>query len=83
MARPTAPGQRVRLTGQFLRSTGQFTGQDAHSTWTVLSLDSFACSLGTTTFVEVDERSCDMPDRNRRINAANLYVVGTLDHRNA
>jgi hypothetical protein len=81
MARPTAPGQRVRLTGQFLRSTGQFTGQDAHSTWTVVAIDTYGS--GPTVMVTTDEPSAYDPSTPRRINAANLYVVGTTDHRNA
>lgn len=80
MARPTAPGQRVRLTGQFLRSTGQFTGQDAHSTWTVREVRNVSDTL---VLCVVDEPSAYDPSKNRVIHAANLYVVGTLDHRNA
>ncbi len=83
MARPTATGQRVRLTGDYLRSTGQYTGQDAHSTWTVVSLDVWGYAPNQTTVVEVNEPSACDPSRNRLINAANLYVVGTTDHRNA
>ena len=78
--RPTfAAGDRVRLTGHFLRSTGQYTGQDAHSTWTVLSVERWPSG---TLIVEVDEPSADEPTRNRRINHENLYRVRTLDHRN-
>ena len=28
-------GDKVRLTGAFLRSTGQYVGQEAHNRWTV------------------------------------------------
>jgi len=41
MARPTATGQRVRLTGQHLRNTGQLTGHDSRATWRVVALENW------------------------------------------
>lgn len=33
-----AVGDRIRLTGQFLRNTGQFTGPEGQSRWTVTGI---------------------------------------------
>jgi hypothetical protein len=36
MSKPFAIGDRVQLTGKFLRSTGQYTGREPSSVWTVM-----------------------------------------------
>lgn len=85
-------GDRVRLTGKFLRSTGQYTGQDAHSKWTVVSIKG--------DFIGVDEPKDDLsywtPDEikqmevtwqgktfvPRKINAHNLVLADKPDYSN-
>jgi hypothetical protein len=70
-ARRFAPGDRVRLTGEFLRNTGQIAGGEGQSRWTVLAHDGCRlCSDGQ--FVQVDQRSEDDPERWRHIHAGNL-----------
>lgn len=64
-------GDRVKLTGKFLKNTGQVTGPEGSKTWTVLGFwgegDRFAL---------VDEPGLDGGQRS--IVVANLYKVGTL-----
>ena len=77
MAKPAfTVGDRVRLTGQFLRSTGHYTGHDAHTTWTVMGVD----TLPGLTLVAIDEPSFAPTERYRRINAANLILASRPDH---
>ncbi len=81
------PGDRVRLSGKFLRSTGQGVGGEGRKTWTVKAL-----SFG---FVVVDEElspaalqgytaeelAADPHLRYRRFAPGNLVRVGTPSHR--
>jgi hypothetical protein len=76
------PGDRVQLTGRFLRNTGQFTSDEAHKVWRVVGVKTYSKEL---TLVTVDEPSIsatygitaqelkeDPTLTHRRINAANL-----------
>jgi len=75
-------GDKVRLTGQFLRDTGQIAGEDGQSVWTVQAYivgkgDRYAFVL-TNEFrpddgmYTAEEIAADPTLRYRRINAANL-----------
>jgi hypothetical protein len=64
-----AVGDRVKLTGNFLRDTGQQVGGEGQSTWTVLKLERWGSG---SIFAVVDERSYSPTEDYRRINAANL-----------
>ena len=46
-------GDRVRLTGEFLRNTGQFTGAPGTSRWLIVDCKCDACVHGD--FVAVNE----------------------------
>lgn len=46
MKRSFAVGDRVRLTGRFLRSTGQFTGPEGQSRWIVQACPCALCKSG-------------------------------------
>lgn len=111
--RTIAVGDKVKLTGKFLRSTGQIAGPEGSSTWTVLSIDGEKARAYDDRMVTTDQTSpcyscqgvgryeydstrgkghvvCDPCDEcagrkrtNRRIAAANLHVVSTVDARNA
>jgi hypothetical protein len=63
----TKPGDRVRLTGAFLRSTGQHTGPEGLSRWRVVQCDCGLCRRGG--FTAVDEQGEHGP---RHIATANL-----------
>lgn len=77
-----AVGDRVRLTGAFLRSTGQFAGGEGQSVWTVTACPCSLCADGR--FVLTNEPRQDdgtfTPEeiarephlKFRHINAANL-----------
>jgi ATP-dependent phosphoenolpyruvate carboxykinase len=85
-------GSKVALTGQFLRATGQFTGPDGHARWTVLDVDRDFVTvdeprdwrewLSQEEFDALPERAQRIAE-HRRFRRGNLYVVGTLDSRNA
>jgi len=75
-------GDRVRLTGAFLRSTGQIVGGEGQKRWTVMGIKAVSPDF---VIVRVDEDASDteiyytreeleaMPElRQRGINAANL-----------
>jgi len=75
-------GEKVRLTGAFLRSTGQRVGGDGQARWTVQAYhpvaggrsamvltDALRLDDGTFTPAEI---SADPTLKYRRINAANL-----------
>ena len=64
------PGQRVRLTGDFLRNTGQQVGGEGFSRWIVQLCPCRLCKDGR--YVATNERSYDNPDRPRHIAAGNL-----------
>lgn len=65
-----AVGDRVRLTGDFLRSTGQIAGGEGQSKWVVVSCDCRMCE--SKRFVATDEPHYDVEGRQRHIAAANL-----------
>ena len=65
-------GDRVRLTGRFLRDTGQMVGGEGRSRWTVIPCSCGLCARTTKPFyVAVDAPNCD-DDGFRHINAGNL-----------
>jgi hypothetical protein len=66
-----APGDRVRLTRQFLKNTGQY-GSEGHSRWTVTACDCSMCASGQ--FVATDETS-QFGDGARHFNSHNLERV--------
>lgn len=70
MTRKPAPGARVRMTGDFLRSTGQIAGGDGPKRWTVQPCECGLCRAGS--FVAVDEPSVttDEDETHRRPGAA-------------
>ncbi len=73
--KPTKPGQRVRLTGKFLRNTGQIAGGEGQSRWVVVACQ---CGLCQRDFVAVDEMLAlypDEPPAQRHFASANLEVV--------
>lgn len=77
-----AVGDRVRLTGKFLRSTGQIAGGEGQSVWTVTGFSGAsrvvtdqplsAASLESYTAAEIEQ---DPTLRFRRIAVANLQKV--------
>lgn len=83
-------GDKVRLTGRFLRSTGQYTGEDAHRVWSVLSVDARhgSCFVVVDQEREPDQLKAWTPEelaaepmlKWRRINAANLQHAADPDH---
>ena len=75
-------GDRVKLTGQFLRSTGQMAGGEGCSRWTIVACSCGLCRAMPGHFVATDEDSYDQPGRPRHIATANLYRIRTLDSRN-
>ncbi len=94
MAAKISVGDRIKLTGKFLRSTGQFTGPEGLSKWTVRACECDLCAGGD--FVCTDQKATHVPGMYtaeelatypslawRHINRANVYRVGTLDSRNS
>lgn len=83
-------GDRVRLTGAFLRSTGQFAGGEGQRKWSVLAVDAKPWSVFVVTdekkhkdelaFFSAEELEKDPTLQYRRINAANLQHCGKPDH---
>lgn len=76
-------GDRVRLTGKFLRSTGQQVGRAGLDVWTVTALQgSFAVTNEPLSaellarLYTVDEVAADPTLRFHRVNVANLQKVG-------
>jgi hypothetical protein len=73
-------GARVRLTGTFLKNTGQQRGGEGSKVWTVLghSGDSFVIvdEEADTSYFTPEEIAADPSLKWRRINKANLQVVG-------
>ena len=78
---PIKVGDKVKLTGKFLRNTGQFTGSEGLSQWIVQACPCSLCEDGR--YVAVNEPSASDPDRPRHFNARNLYKVGTRVSDNA
>lgn len=75
-------GDRVRLTGKFLRSTGQQVGRAGLDVWTVTALQgSFAVtdeplSAAALMFYSAEELAADPTLKFRRVAVANLQKVG-------
>lgn len=79
-------GDKVKLTGKFLRNTGQATGPEGLSTWTVLAVDNEMITVdqehADIGYWTAEELAADPMLKFRRFNAGNLYRVGTLSSRN-
>lgn len=75
---PFKIGDKVKLTGKFLKNTGQVTGGEGQSTWTVTG---FWGGEGGMDFVITDESS-DLDGHMRSIHFSNLFKVGTLTTKN-
>lgn len=76
---PFAVGDRIQLTGKFLRSTGQYTGREPSSVWTVtgfsgpfLITDEPRPNDG---MFSADELAADPTLRFRRIAPGNVQRV--------
>jgi hypothetical protein len=67
--RKIKPGDHVAYSAAFLQSTGQFAGDLPHAKGHVTAL----ITLGETTLAEI---AWDTPDLPRRVNVANLYLIG-------
>ncbi len=89
--RAFAIGDRVKLTGKFLRSTGQHSGGEGQSVWTITGFSNggawaitdepaYSAAAG---YYSAEELAADPSLRFRRIAVANLFIVGQLDSRNA
>ena len=69
------PGDRVRLTGEFLRDTGQYAGPEGLARWKVMGCDCGMCVHGWShqhQFVAVNEPHQDNSKRWRHIATLNL-----------
>ena len=82
-------GDRVRLTGKFLRNTGQYTGKDAHGKWTVVSVDDDFIGVDepadTSWFSPEEAKALEVTWRGRtfvprKINAHNLMLADKPDY---
>lgn len=83
-------GDKVRLTGKFLRSTGQFTGDEARRVWEVLAVD--PGKYGSPDFITVNQPRADLSYwtaeeleadpmlKWRRIAAGNLQLSSRPDY---
>lgn len=75
-------GQRVRLTGAFLRSTGQIAGGEGQSVWTVQACKCGLCADGRFVLTDAvrendgmftaEEIAAEPHLKYRHINAGNL-----------
>lgn len=88
MATKFKVGDRVRLTGKFLRSTGQFTGGDSRSKWEVLAVSEGKQSPDMITvneprsdmsFWTAEEIAADPSLKWRCIAACNLQLTNRPD----
>lgn len=81
------PGDRVRLTGVFLKNTGQRAGGEEQSRWTVRACDCGLCASGRYSAVDQqysplsvswtpEELAADPRLQWRHILNANLEQVG-------
>ena len=74
------PGARVRLTGIYLKNTGQQRGGEGASVWTVLGSSGrdfvVVNEPADTSYFTPAEMAADPSLRWRRINKANLQIVG-------
>jgi hypothetical protein len=81
MAAKFQPGDKVRLTGKFLRNTGQIAGGEGQSKWTVVPCGCGLCRGGD--FVAVNQSTTqdfdDGKEHFRHINAGNLVKCGVPD----
>jgi len=71
-------GDKVQMTGKFLRSTGQYTGKDAHGKWLVVAVQGSMVLVNesaVTDYYTADEMKADPSLQYRRINASNLERV--------
>lgn len=78
------PGDKVKLTGVYLRNTGQIAGGEGRKTWRVVACTCDLCARGG--FAAVDEPPLDygqwddLPEaerpKHRHINLGNLQRVG-------
>lgn len=80
-------GDKVQLTGAFLRSTGQIAGCDGRSVWTVKAVETYHDSQivtvdepAITDYFSAEELKADPSLAFRRINASNLKLVGKPDY---
>lgn len=86
--RDFAIGDRVELTGKFLRNTGQHTGPEGMSTWVITGFTNEGRHAITdepksdTSYYTAEEMAADPTLCYRRIAVENLYIVGQLDSRN-
>lgn len=79
------PGDRVQLTGAFLRSTGQIAGGEGRKRWRIVEC---GCALCRDGFAAVDEPALDYGQwddippaerpKHRHINLGNLQTVGKV-----
>ena len=74
------PGARVRLTGIYLKNTGQQRGGEGASVWTVLGSSGrdfvVVNEPADTSYFTPAEMAADPSLKWRRINKANLQIVG-------
>lgn len=75
-------GDKVKLTGKFLKSTGQQAGSQGLSTWIVTAIErDWAVTnqeLSSLEMFTAEELAADPSLKFRRIALANLYKVGEL-----
>jgi len=85
--RDFAVGDKVRLTGKFLKSTGQYSGKEGQSVWTIQGFTNegrwaIVDEPADTSYYTADEIASDPTLAFRRIAVGNLYICGQLDSRN-
>lgn len=86
--RDFAIGDRVKLTGKFLRNTGQHTGSEGTRVWTITGFANdgrwaITDQPSDTSYYTSEEMAADPTLGYRRIAVENLYIVGQLDSRNS
>lgn len=78
-------GDKVQLTGQFLRSTGQLAGGEGQKVWTVKAVKTYSGDCpdivtvdesAITDYFTAEELAADPSLKFRRINSANLKHYG-------
>ncbi len=80
MAAKIQTGDKIKLTGKFLKSTGQTRGGEGQSTWLVVACACGLCQGGR--FVATNETSYDDETRPRHFAIGNVFKAGTADARN-
>lgn len=89
--RSLLPGDKIKLTGVFLKNSGQRKGGEGSTVWTVKDCHCPLCTIGA--FVCTDAKLTGdwfTPEEIakepwivfRHFDAQNVYRVGTLDSRN-